>query len=44
MGGGLATPAGRGAMLFTVMYDVLQDPNSPYGNRPVVNIGYNFNF
>lgn len=44
MGGGLATPAGRGAMLLTVMYDVLQDPNSPYGNRPIVNIGYNFNF
>lgn len=44
VGGGLVTPAGRGAMLFTVMYDVLQDPNSPYGNRPIVNVGYNFNF
>ena len=44
IGGGLATPTQRGAMLFTVMYDVIQNPNSPYGNRPVVNVGYNFNF
>jgi hypothetical protein len=44
VGGGLVTPSERGAMLFTVMYDVLQKPNSPYGNRPVVNVGYNFNF
>ena len=44
VGGGLVTPTGNGAMLFTVMYDVLQNPNSPYGSRPVVNVGYNFNF
>ena len=44
MGGGLVTPAGKGTMLFTVMYDVLQNPGSPYGNRPIVNFGYNFNF
>lgn len=44
VGGGLVTPTGNGAMLFTVMYDVLQDPSSPYGNRPIVNVGYNFNF
>lgn len=44
LGGGLATPTGNGAMLFTVMYDVLQNPASPYGNRPIVNVGYNFNF
>jgi hypothetical protein len=44
VGGGLVTPTARGAMLFTVMYDVLQNPNSPYGNRPIVNVGYNFNF
>ena len=44
VGGGLVSPTNRGAMLFTVMYDVLQNPNSPYGNRPVVNVGYNFNF
>ncbi len=44
VGGGLVTPTERGAMLFTVMYDVLQNTNSPYGNRPIVNVGYNFNF
>ena len=44
LGGGMVTPAGRGAMMFTVMYDVLQKPGSPYGNRPIVNVGYNFSF
>ncbi len=44
VGGGLVTPTEKGAMLFTVLYDVLQNPNSPYGNRPVVNVGYNINF
>lgn len=44
VGGGLITPAGNGEALFTLMYDVLQDRNSPYGNRPVVNVGYNINF
>ncbi|MDQ3277253.1 MAG: hypothetical protein M3Q06_02945 [Bacteroidota bacterium] len=44
LGGGMVTPSERGAMLFTVMYDVLQRPGSPYGNRPIVNVGYNFNF
>ena len=44
VGGGLVTPSGRGAMMFTVMYDVLQKPGSPYGNRPIVNVGYNVSF
>jgi hypothetical protein len=44
IGGGLVTPTDKGAMLFTVMYDVIQDVNSPYGKRPIVNVGYNFNF
>lgn len=44
VGGGMVTPTGRGAMLFTVMYDVMQNPASPYGNRPIVNVGYNFYF
>lgn len=44
IGGGLVTPTEKGAMLFTVMYDVLQNPDSPYGNRPIVNVGYNVNF
>ena len=33
LGGGLVTPGPNGAMMFTVMYDVLQKPGSPYGNR-----------
>lgn len=44
VGGGLVTPTSNGAMLFTVMFDVLQNPASPYGSRPIVNVGYNFNF
>lgn len=44
VGGGLVTPTANGAALLTLMYDVLQDRNSPYGNRPIVNVGYNINF
>jgi len=41
MGGGLVLPSGRGEMLITIFYDVLQNENSPYGKRPVYNFGYN---
>lgn len=41
VGGGYATAAGRGTFLVTVLYDVIQQPNSPYGNRPIVSFGYN---
>ena len=44
IGGGYSMPAGRGYFLTTVLYDVLQRPNSPYGNQPIVNFGYNFGF
>lgn len=44
VGGGYSVPAGRGRFLTTVLYDVIQQPNSPYGNQPIVNVGYNFNF
>jgi hypothetical protein len=44
IGGGYAIPSQRGAFITTVMYDVLQREGSPYGNRPIVNFGYNFNF
>jgi hypothetical protein len=44
MGGGLVLPSGRGEMLITVFYDVLQDPASPYGRRPIFNFGYNVGF
>lgn len=43
-GGGLVMPTQKGEVITTVMYDLLQKPNSPYGNRPIVNVGYNFNF
>lgn len=41
LGGGLVIPSGRGAFITSVFYDVLQDANSPYGNRPIVNFTYN---
>ena len=43
-GGGLVMPSEKGAFIITVMYDLLQRINSPYGNRPIVYFGYNFNF
>lgn len=44
LGGGYVVPTDRGAFVTTVMFDVLQREGSPYGNRPIVNFGYNFNF
>ncbi|RYZ28262.1 MAG: hypothetical protein EOO10_10160 [Chitinophagaceae bacterium] len=44
VGGGLVVPSQSGAFITTVMYDILQRSNSPYGNRPIVNVGYNVNF
>lgn len=41
LGGGLVIPSGRGAFITSVFYDVLQDKNSPYGNRPIVNFTFN---
>lgn len=41
-GGGAVLPAGRGAMIVSVFYDVLQHEHSPYGRRPIYNIGFNF--
>ena len=43
VGAGAVMPSGPGSLIISVSYDVLQDPNSPYGNRPIYNIGYNFN-
>jgi hypothetical protein len=43
-GGGLVVPSASGAFITTVMYDLLQKTNSPYGNRPIVSFGYNMNF
>lgn len=44
LGGGAVLPAGRNAMILSVFYDVVQNPDAPYGNRPIVNIGYNIGF
>lgn len=40
-GGGLVIPSGRGAMILSVFYDLLQRPNAPYGNRPFLNFTFN---
>lgn len=42
--GGAVIPAGRGAFLITVNYDLIQDERSPYGNRAFYNFGYNIGF
>jgi hypothetical protein len=41
LGGGLVLPSGRGAFITSVFYDVLQNNNSPYGSRLIVNFTYN---
>lgn len=43
LGGGAVLQQGRGAMIISVMYDVLQRDYSPYGRKPVYNFGYNIN-
>ncbi len=40
-GGGLVLPQGRSALIISLMYDVLQNSNSPYGSRPIFNFSYN---
>lgn len=41
LGGGLVLPAGRGATIISVFYDVLQKEGAPYGRRPIVNFTFN---
>lgn len=42
LGGGGAIPTGgRGSLLITIMYDVIQNARSPYSDKPFYNIGYN---
>ena len=41
LGGGLVIPSGRGAMIVSVFYDVLQEDYAPYGKRPVINFTFN---
>ena len=44
VGGGMVVPSGAGSFYTTLMYDLLQRKNSPYGNRPIVSVGVNVNF
>lgn len=44
IGGGLVLPSPGGEFIGAVFYDILQNVNSPYGKRAIVQIGYNFNF
>ena len=44
LGGGAAIPAGRGALVISVMYDVIQNVYSPYYRQAVYGLGYNIGF
>lgn len=44
LGGGAAIPAGNGSIIISVMYDVLQNPYSPYYHQAVYGFGYTFGF
>lgn len=43
-GVGGAIPAGRGAFIVMVEYDLLQNARSPYGKNAFVNLGFNIGF
>jgi hypothetical protein len=43
LGGGLVIPTGgRGGMMLTMQYDVIQNERSPYGSSAFVNVGFTF--
>lgn len=43
LGGGLVIPSGgRGGMMISLQYDVIQNERSPYGRNPFINIGFVF--
>jgi uncharacterized protein (UPF0147 family) len=43
LGGGYSSSIGRSAGFFiSILYDVLQDPNSPYYGQPVIRAGVGF--
>ena len=44
LGAGAAIPAGRGSMVLSVMYDVLQNNLSPYYHHAIYGFGYNIGF
>jgi hypothetical protein len=43
-GVGAAIPAGRGYLIVSANYDLIQNERSPYGNRAFFNFGYNIGF
>ena len=40
-GAGVVLPSGRSSFIISVFYDLLQRENSPYGEKPFINFGYN---
>jgi hypothetical protein len=44
LGGGAAIPAGRGAIVISLMYDVIQNNLAPYYHQAVYTFGYNMAF
>ena len=44
LGAGGAIPAGRGALIISIMYDVVQNRLSPYYQQAVYSFGYNIGF
>ena len=44
LGVGAAIPAGRGSIVISIMYDVVQNPLAPYYNQAVYAFGYNIGF
>jgi len=44
LGGGVIIPAGRGALVASLLYDVIQDYESPYYGFPVFGLGFNIGF
>lgn len=41
LGGGIVFPSGNGAFIASIFYDVLENPNSPYGKQPIINFSFN---
>jgi hypothetical protein len=44
LGGGAAIPAGRGSIIISIMYDVIQKTYSPYFHQAVYGFGYYMGF
>lgn len=42
LGAGIVFPAGHGGFIVSISYDVLQQANAPYSNRPFFSFNYSF--